>query len=75
MFKEGYISVHVFLNVTTDGRRYYDTVIYRKIKKPGGHVHARGTNLKPEDLQILIGLLQEAQDYLDAELSGESLAC
>lgn len=70
MFKEGYISVHVYLNVTTNGRKFYDTVVYRKIKKNGGYEHVRGANLKPDDLLILIKLLQEAQDFLTAELEG-----
>ena len=68
MFKEGYLSVHVFLNLTTEGRRFYDTVIYRKIKRPGGFEHARGANLKPEDLPILVDLLSEANEFIQAEL-------
>lgn len=69
MFKEGYISVHVYLNVTTDGKEFYDTVIYRKIKKGDKHEHVRGTNLKPGDVPVVIKLLQEADDFLQAELS------
>ena len=68
MFKQGYVSVHVFLNMTTEGRKFYDTVIYRKIKKNGGFEHVRGTNLKPEDLPILVDLLGEANDFIKAEI-------
>lgn len=72
MFKEGYISVHVYLNVTTDGRKFYDTVVYRKIKKSGGYEHVRGTNLKPNDLPVLMKLLGEANSFLEAELGEEN---
>lgn len=71
MFKEDYISVHVYLNVMTDGRRFYDTVVFRKIKTREGWEHVRGANLKPSDLPITIKLLQEAQDFLDAEMQEE----
>lgn len=68
MFKEGFISVHVFLNVTDDGREFYDTVIYRKIKSGDSYKHVRGTNLKPQDIPVVIKLLEEAEFYLDAEI-------
>ena len=67
MYKEGYLSVHVFLNVDTSGKRYYDTVIYRKIKTKDGFDHVRGANLKPNDLRILIKLLDEADHFVQAE--------
>lgn len=69
MYKESYLSVHVFLNVNNDGKRFYDTVVYRKIKKNGGFEHVRGANLKPADIPVLIKLLAEAHDFLQAELS------
>jgi hypothetical protein len=69
MYKEDYLSVHVYLNVDSDGRKFYDTVIYRKIKKGDGFEHVRGANLKPADVPILVKLLQEVDDYLKAELT------
>ena len=68
-YKEGYVSVSVYLNVTTMGRRYYDTVIHRKIKNSGsGDLDwRRGANLKPRDLPILIRLLKEAEEFLRTE--------
>ena len=68
MYKEGYISIHVFLNVDSTGRKFYDTVIYRKIKKGDGFEHVRGANLKPADVPIVIKLLKEVDEFLQAEL-------
>jgi len=68
MCKEGYLSVHVFLNVDSVGHKYYDTVVYRKIKTNGGFEYVRGANLKPQDLPVLIRLLAEASEFLQAEL-------
>lgn len=68
MYKEGYLSVHVFLNVDSEGRKFYDTVVYRKIKKGDGFEHVRGANLKPADIPILRKLLAEAYEFLSAEL-------
>ncbi len=70
MYKEGYLSVCVFLNVTTDDEKFYDTVIYRKIKSKNGNgfEYKRGTNLKPLDIPILIKLLVETDDFLLAEI-------
>lgn len=72
-YKEGYVSVSVYLNVNGDGKRYYDTVIHRKIrnsKMPDGIEWKRGTNLKPQDLPILERLLGEARLFLEAEMGG-----
>ena len=69
MYKEGYLSVHVFINVDSEGRKFYDTVVYRKIKKGDTFEHVRGANLKPSDIPILIKLLSEADEFLRAELS------
>lgn len=68
MYKEDYLSVHVFLNMDTEGRKFYDTVVYRKIKKNGSFEHVRGANLKPKDIPILIKLLKEVDDFLASEL-------
>ena len=68
MYKEDYVSVSVFLNVDERGRKFYDTVIYRKIKKNGCFEHVRGANLKPEDLPVLLKLLGEANEFLAVEL-------
>jgi len=68
MYKEGYISVHVYLNVERDGRKFYDTVVYRKIKKGSDFEHVRGANFKPYDIPVVIKLLQEASDFLASEL-------
>ena len=68
MYKEGYISVHIFLNVDGEGRKFYDTVIYRKIKKSGGFSHVRGANLKPADIPVVVKLLKEVDEFFQAEL-------
>lgn len=74
LYKEGYISVHVFLHQQTNGKRYYDTVVYRKIKDGnGGFKHVRGANLKPSDIPVVIKLLGEANDFLKAEVVSENL--
>lgn len=72
MYKDGYISVHVYLNVDDEGRKFYDTVIYRKIKKGDGFDHVRGANLKPSDLPVLLKLLAEAHEFLQAELQDQT---
>lgn len=72
MYKEGYLSVHVYLNVDSDGRKFYDTVIYRKIKKGDGFDHVRGANLKPSDIPVLLKLLSEVNEFLEAELKEET---
>lgn len=65
MYKEGYLSVCIYLNINAAGDRFYDTVIYRKNKKKNGSFEwARGANLKPFDLQVLTKLLKEADDFL-----------
>lgn len=71
MYREGYVSVCVYLNVRRDGKEFYDTVIYRKIKNGNGDKWERGANLKPSDLPVIIKLLDEANEYLEAELSTE----
>lgn len=71
MYKEGYVSVSVYLNVAEDGSKFYDTVIHRKIKNGKGFEWKRGTNYKPKDLEILVKLLREADDFLSSELSSE----
>lgn len=71
MYKEGYVSVHIFLTIEEDGSKYYDTVIYRKIKKKGNngsdYEWIRGANHKPDDLPILVKLLGEADAFLKEE--------
>ena len=62
-YKEGYISVSIYLNVT-DERRHYDTVIFRKIKSGRGFEWKRGTNYKPGDLPVIVRLLNEAHEFL-----------
>jgi hypothetical protein len=59
-YREQSVSVSVYLNVHEDGRKFYDTVVHRKVREEW----KRGANLKPEDLPALMNLLQEAQDYL-----------
>lgn len=72
MYSEKYISVSVFLCIDTDGREFYDTVIYRKIKRNGGFEWIRGANLKPHDIPILLRLLKEVNDYLVTVVKDES---
>lgn len=71
MFREGFISICVYKNVY-EHRTFYDTVIYRKIKLNGGYDYKRGANLKPTDLPVLLKLLVEVQDFLDAINSEEN---
>ena len=72
MYKEDYLSVCVYLNVGTDGSKFLDTVVYRKIKTKDGFEYKRGTNLKPKDLLVLQKLLGEANQFIQASL--EALA-
>lgn len=67
MFREDYISVCVYLNVESNGRRFHDVVIYRKIKTKDGFEYRRGTNLKPKDLPVVSKLLSEASDFITLE--------
>jgi len=72
MYKDGYLSVCVYLNVRSDGTKFYDTVIYRKIKGNNGKPeYKRGANLKPTDLPVLSRLIQEADTFLKIELGSE----
>ncbi len=71
MYKEGYLSVCVYLNVTDNNERYYDIVVYRRIRTGSKSEYHRGANLKPTDLPILQRLLLEAEQFLVAELGDE----
>ena len=64
-YREGYVSISVYLNVLDDGREFHDIVIYRKIKESRGFSWKRATNYKPKDLPIIIQLLSEANAFLE----------
>ena len=70
MYKDGYLSVCVYLNVL-GSEKFYDIVIYRKIRSNGSSEYKRGANLKPSDLPVLQRLLAEAQQFLSAQLEAE----
>ena len=63
-FNCGFLTLHIYLNLDSRGNRYYDTVIYRRIKTSKGTEYKRGANLKPADIESAILLLQEAKKYL-----------
>lgn len=68
LYKEGYLSVCVYKNVTLRDDVYYDIVFFRKTKNgTGKQEFKRGANLKPGDLPILRRLLAEAEEFLAAE--------
>ena len=67
MYKDGFLSVCVYLNVMENGDKHYDTVIYRKIGRGHKAQWKRGTALKPSDLPFLIDLATAAHEYLTAE--------
>lgn len=68
MYRDGYVSVCIYLNVMNDGSKFYDTVIFRKIKKGNNCNWERGANLKPYDIPILLKLLKEAEEFLNTEI-------
>jgi len=70
MFREGYVAVHIYVNVYKN-RTFYDIVIARKIRKNGKQEYVRGANLKPTDLPALAVLLRAADDYLKSVDSGK----
>ena len=66
-FERGHIQVATYLNETPGGS-YYDVVIYRKIRVDGKMLYRRGANLKPDDLPLVISLLQQAAEYIESNI-------
>ncbi len=66
MYKEGFLSVCVYMNVMDNGDKHYDTVIYRKIGRGSSSKFKRGTSLKPTDLLPLISLAKAAHEFITA---------
>ena len=67
MYKEGFLSVCIYVNIMENGDKYYDTVFFRKIGKGKNAKFKRGTSLKPTDLPNLLSLTQAAIDFITAE--------
>ena len=67
MYREGYLSVCVYMNVMTNGDKYYDTVVFRKIGRGNQAKFKKGTSYKPTDLPDLITLLQAALEFINSE--------
>jgi hypothetical protein len=61
----GFLCLCIYLHINKYGIKYYDIVLFRRIKtKKGTTQLCRGANLKPSDLVNAITLYQEAQKFL-----------
>lgn len=65
MFRDGYVAVLVYVNVYVN-KTFYDIVITRKIKRNDKQEYVRGANLKPDDIDSLVVLLNAAKDYISS---------
>lgn len=64
VFRNGWMAVCVYVNRVEGHGIFADTNIYRRIHRNGRFKWCKGTNLKPDDLRQLRGLLAAAEEFI-----------